>query len=152
MSFKKILVPVDFSTCSGAALDYALMLQRELGAELEVLHAFEIPAFVPPHVVVMMGDVEASLADHAEQEARRELDAFLDRHGAKPNTPRHVFLGPPGLVVLERLESNGVDLVVMGTHGRTGLARWVMGSTAEKVLRGAKCPVLTIRSDQDAAA
>jgi nucleotide-binding universal stress UspA family protein len=150
MSFNKILVPVDFSTCSGAALDYALMLQRELGAEVEVLHAFEIPAFVPPHVVVMMGEVEASLADHAEQAAKRELDAFLERHGAKGNTPRGVYLGPPGLVVLERLESGGVDLVVMGTHGRTGLARWVMGSTAEKVLRGSKCPVLTIRSDEGA--
>lgn len=149
MTFKKILIPVDFSTCSGAALEYALMLQRELNAELEVLHAFEIPAFVPPHVVVMMGEVEASLADHAEQQAKRELDAFLERHGAAGDTPRQVLLGPPGAVVLERLESGDVDLVVMGTHGRSGLARWVMGSTAERVLRGATCPVLTIRSKND---
>jgi nucleotide-binding universal stress UspA family protein len=149
MSFKKILVPVDFSTCSGAALDYALRLGKELGAELEVVHAFEIPTFVPPHVVVVMGEVEASLSEHAEREARQQLEAFLQSHGVGKETKRELLLGPPALTVLERLSSNNVDLVVMGTHGRTGLSRWVMGSTAEKILRGAPCPVLTVRTKED---
>lgn len=146
MAFKKILVPIDFSQCSGAALDYALMLQKSLGGEIEILHAFEIPTFVPPHVVVMMGNVEASLAEHAEREAKHQLNVFLEQHGVASDVKREVRLGPPGLTIMERLEEGGADLIVMGTHGRTGVSRWVMGSTAEKILRGAPCPVLTVRS------
>lgn len=148
MSFKKILVPVDFSTCSGAALDYAVSLSKQLGAALEVVHAFEIPTFVPPHVVVVMGEVEASLSEHAEREARQQLEAFLHSRGVGSDTKRELLLGPPAHTVLERLAQNDVDLVVMGTHGRTGISRWVMGSTAEKVLRGAPCPVLTVRTKE----
>lgn len=148
MKFDKILVPVDFSKCSGEALDYALSLAKALGASVEVLHAYEIPAFVPPESVVVLGEVEASLAQHAEREAKQQLAAFLAEHAAG-ELPWRVQLGPPALAVLERLEAGDVDLVVMGTHGRTGLSRWVMGSTAEKVLRGTPCPVLTVRTPSD---
>src|SRR5262245_56776791 len=120
MKFDKILVPVDFSKCSGEALDYALALARRLGSSIEVLHAYEIPPFVPPESVLVLGEVEASLVHHAEAEARRGLKAFLADHGAS-NLESEVQLGPPGLVVLERLERADIDLVVMGTHGRTGL-------------------------------
>jgi nucleotide-binding universal stress UspA family protein len=149
MNFKKILVPVDFSKCSGAALDYAMRLAKALDAKIEVVHAFEMPTLVPPHVVVVMGEVQASLSEHAEREARRQFEAFLTEHGVTRETPRELLLGPAGLTIVERLASKDVDLVVMGTHGRTGLRRWVMGSTAEKVLREAPCPVLTVRTKEE---
>jgi nucleotide-binding universal stress UspA family protein len=148
MAFNKILVPVDFSKCSGAALDYALELAKALGASLEVIHAFEIPAFVPPQAVIALGEVEATLAQHAEREARVTFSKFLSDRGIG-DIPNQVLLGPPALSVLERLERGDIDMVVMGTHGRTGLTRWVMGSTAEKVVRGAPCPVLTVRTPEE---
>jgi len=147
-SIKKILVPVDFSECSAAALQHAIMLRDSLGAHIDVLHAYDVPTFVPPHVVVMMGDIDAPLSEHAERHANEQLDEFLAKHGVTPEQGigRSVVLGPATVALLEVAEEGKYDLIVMGTHGRTGLPRLVMGSTAERVVRGASCPVLTVRS------
>jgi universal stress protein A len=147
MTFKKILVPVDFSDCSASALSYAMQLNEKLGGDVDVLYAYEIPTFVPPHLMVMMGDIDAPLSDHIEREATVQLAAFLKKRGldSKPNVSARTLLGPPALTILEAVGEDGYDLVVMGTHGRTGLSRMVMGSTAEKVVRGSPVPVLTVR-------
>lgn len=146
-AFNKILVPVDFSECSSAALKQALMLRETLGARVEVVHSFDVPTFIPPHVVVMMGEVDATLSEHAERHANEQLREFLDRQGvpADSQVTSKVLLGPPAPTILEAAEEGHFDLIVMGTHGRTGLPRLFMGSTAEKVLRHAHCPVLTVR-------
>ncbi len=148
-SFKKILVPVDFSDCSAAALKHARTLAEKLGATLDVLHAYDIPTFVPPHVVVMMGEIDAPLGEHAERHAKEQLNVFLEKHGVtkESNVGRRTLMGPPALTLIEAAEEGNYDLIVMGTHGRTGLPRLVMGSTAEKVVRGAPCAVLTVRSE-----
>lgn len=148
-SFNKILVPVDFSECSAEALAYARMLADKLGSHLDVLHAYDVPTFIPPHVVVMMGELDAPLTEHAERHAKEQLDEFLARHGVPKEAAvgRRTLMGPPASTVLEAAEDGKYDLVVMGTHGRTGLPRLVMGSTAEKVVRGAPCPVLTVRGE-----
>ena len=148
-SFKKILVPVDFSECSAQALKHARGLAEKLGAKLDVLHAYDVPTFIPPHVVVMMGEVDAPLAEHAEHHAKQQLDDFLQKQGIgkDSNIERRTLMGPPALTLIEAAEEGNYDLIIMGTHGRTGLPRLVLGSTAEKVVRGAPCAVLTIRSE-----
>lgn len=143
----KILVPVDFSNCSAAALEHALMLRDKLNCQVDVIHTFEVPTFIPPHVVVLMGEVDAPLSEHAERHAIEQLDDFMSRLGVGEDLglSRRVLLGPAALTILDVVEEEKHDLIVMGTHGRSGFARLVMGSTAEKVLRAAPCPVLTVR-------
>src|SRR5690606_20115607 len=109
--------------------------------------AFDVPTFVPPHVTVMMGEIDAPLADHAERHAREQLEAFLEKQGVNgAGISSSTRMGPPALTLLEAAEQDGYDMIVMGTHGRTGLSRLVMGSTAEKVVRAAPCPVLTVHA------
>lgn len=146
-AISKILVPVDFSDCSAQALKHALVLRTHLGARVDVIHTFEVPTFIPPHVVVLMGEVDAPLSEHAERHATEQLNDFLSKMGVadEPSVSRRVVLGPPALTILDVVEEEKHDLIVMGTHGRSGFARLVMGSTAEKVLRAAPCPVLTVR-------
>ncbi len=145
---KKILVPVDFSDCSAAALAHARVLAEKLGAKLDVLHAYDVPTFVPPHVSVMMGEIDAPLSEHAERHANEQLAIFLQDHGVTEGDGigSRTLMGPPALTLLEAAEQGKYDMIVMGTHGRTGLSRLVMGSTAEKVVRGAHCPVLTVHA------
>lgn len=148
--FKKILVPVDFSDGSSAAVDHACMLAAALQAEVQVVHAFDVPTFVPPHVVVMMGEIDAPLSEHAERHAKQQLEGFLERCKvpAGIRLSSHVTFGPPAATVLDVAERGGFDLIVLGTHGRTGLPRLLMGSVAEKIVRGAGCAVLTVRAAQ----
>ncbi len=147
--FKKILVPVDFSECSTAALKHALVLRKTFDAELEVVHAYDVPTFIPPHVVVMMGEIDAPLSEHAERHAQDQLSEFLKGFEEDAaHIKSRVLLGPAAMTILEAADEGKFDAIVMGTHGRTGLSRLVMGSTAEKVLRGASCPVLTVRTEE----
>jgi nucleotide-binding universal stress UspA family protein len=148
-AFKKILVPVDFSDGSAAAVQHAVTLAKNLQAEVDIVHAFDVPTFIPPHVVVMMGEVDAPLSEHAERHAKEQLEEFIHKmnipEGVKWSS--RVLLGPPAVTVLEAAEQGKHDLIVMGTHGRTGLPRLVMGSVAEKIVRNSSCPVLTVRAD-----
>ncbi len=99
---------------------------------------------VPAHVVVVMGELDAPLGDHIEREARLQFESFLKQNAADCELTHEVRLGPPAATVISALEDEEYDLVVMGTHGRSGLPRLMLGSVAEKVVRGAHCPVLTI--------
>jgi nucleotide-binding universal stress UspA family protein len=145
----KILVPVDFSACSAAALRHALALKQAVGASLDVVHTFDLPTSLPPYVVVLMDGVDASLSQHAERYATAQLAGFLTGLGADEETRRtsRVLVGPPAPTLLEAAVEGKHDLIVMGTHARTGLSRFVIGSTAEKLLRAAPCPVLTVRAE-----
>ena len=146
-AISKILVPVDFSEGSAEALRQALTLRDKLGSSVDVIHTFEVPTFIPPHVVVLMGEVDAPLGVHAERHALEQLDDFLSKLGVADDATvsRRVMLGPPAFTILDVVEEEKHDLIVMGMHGRSGFARLVMGSTAEKILRAAPCPVLTVR-------
>jgi nucleotide-binding universal stress UspA family protein len=153
-TIKKILVPVDFSECSVAAVEHALALSDAFGATVEVVHTYDVPSFVTPNVVVFAGDFEAPLAAHADRQARDQLANFLKRVGAKdlPQVNARVLIGPAGPTILDIAESEHPDLLVIGTHGRTGVARMLMGSTAEKVLRNARCPVLAVKANTEPVA
>ncbi|HEY4175456.1 MAG TPA: universal stress protein [Kofleriaceae bacterium] len=144
MTFKKILCPIDFSTGSQHALAAAIQLAGETKAELVIAHAFYIPpsAFagqfiLPPNAVQEM--VEAS---------DKELDdAVALAKKAGVNVSRTLVQDLPWTAIVQLLEHQGFDLCVVGTHGRTGLARVLLGSVTEKVLRHSPCSVLVVRPD-----
>ena len=128
---QRILCPIDFSEASQQALRYAEELASKSNAELVIAHAFSRPATWDAK-----GQTEPS--DHS----------LRDRiHAVSCNVPfTHVMhAGPPGPVICWLAQENECDLIVMGTHGRTGLKHLLLGSTAEYVLQHARCPVLTVR-------
>lgn len=140
-----VLCPVDFSRNSEHALRYALAFASSYDAELLLLHVVEIPvhAFpgvpgipeVPPHVTV-----------NIEERAAAELAALEERIRAEhANTRSELVTGTPFLEIITVAREANVDLIVMGTHGRSGLAHMLIGSVAEKVVRKAPCPVLTVK-------
>ncbi len=147
-TFKRILVPVDFSDCSAAAVKQALIWAEATQAQVDVVHAYDVPTFIPPHVEIMMGEASASLAEHAERHAKEALERFLLSLGVPESIRQRgrVLFGPPAITVLEVAEGDDYDLIVMGTHGRTGLPRLLVGSVAQKVMVAAKCPVLTVHA------
>jgi nucleotide-binding universal stress UspA family protein len=137
MNIRHILVPTDFSEPSTQAVTYAFELAQTVGAQLSLLHVIEVPAYA----------IEVSLPlEHLEQDARRELARILpEAETAHVAVTRLVEMGVPAQRILETATAEQVDLIVMATHGRTGLSHLVLGSVAERVVRLAPCPVLTIR-------
>lgn len=147
-AFSNILVPTDFSPGSRLALDYALALARRLDARIHVLHVVEDPAITGMWTEAYL-DIEA-LRDEREADARRLMRAFLTMTGAE-EASSEIAAGPvPDTIAACALE-HAADFIVMGTHGRTGLAHVLVGSVAEQVIRTAGCPVLTVREGAAAA-
>lgn len=139
-----ILVPVDFSTPSTNALDYAAALAGKLGATVHLVHAVGLPlAGMPEAGIAWLTAGMAQLVASAEHEVAElaRARAAIATFGA----PR-VVTGDPRDAILAAAEALHADLVVMGTHGRRGIARAVLGSTAEAIVRTAPCPVLTVRA------
>ncbi len=132
-SIQRILCPVEFSSLSAKALEYAERLAAGTGAELVLAHAFEIPASLT------YADIQ-NPADPAIRKQFEELPLFSRQTKAE----RVLHAGPPGEVICWLAEHRGCDLIVMGTHGRTGVKHLVLGSVAEYVMRHARCPVLTV--------
>lgn len=147
----KILVPTDFSECSEAACDMASTLARRLGASIELLHVDEPPAwqgFVIPELVVSMpNEAGTSLHEFVQTRARRALEHLVEKlHSAGvARVGQRIEVGQPEAVIVRIAQETGCDLIVIGTHGRKGLERLMMGSVAERVVRQAMCPVLTVR-------
>lgn len=149
---KSILVPVDFSACSRTAVEHALFFAERFGARVHLLHAWDIPGYLRPDLTVWTGDVTASLADHARKEAEQGMQKFMtecDLSG-RANVTSEVISGTPHATIVEAADQLPFDLIVMGTHGRTGLSHLFLGSVAEGVVRHAKCPVMTIPRPKEA--
>ena len=144
--FTRILVPTDFSEPSEAALDYARALAGKFGASLHVLHVFDAPfaagAVSPEGFIAESPEVHARLFEDAKNRLQRRVTA-TDRHryGAKTE----IVTGSSPESIVNYAKERGMDLIVMGTHGRSGLAQLLIGSVAEKVVRTAPCPVMTVR-------
>ncbi len=148
-TFTKILSATDFSEDSALALSFAEELARRFNAEIIVLHVDQplAPVMATPELGPAM-DVGAMsrIAEEQRLLAQRELDKIVTRlrdSGLKAKSLLKV--GSPFLEVIHTAQAEGVDLIVMGTHGRTGLAHVLLGSVAERVVQKAHCPVLTIR-------
>jgi nucleotide-binding universal stress UspA family protein len=142
--FTRILVPTDFSEPSDAALDYARVLAGKFGASLHVLHVVETPS--------AMMSPEVYIADSPEAQVQLFEDAKNRlQHRVTPNdrtryaATTEIVSGPNARSIVNYATERGMDLIVMGTHGRTGMAHLLMGSVAEKVVRDAPCPVMTVR-------
>jgi universal stress protein A len=147
-TFSKILAPTDFSDDSSLALKYAVELAQKFSAEIILVHVDQ------PLAPVMVGELNPGLdfgtmnriAEEQRLLAVRELDRTTERvreSGIKSRSLMRV--GAPFLEIINTAQSEGADLIVMGTHGRTGLSHVLMGSVAERVVNKAHCPVLTIR-------
>ncbi|HEX5102049.1 MAG TPA: universal stress protein [Polyangiaceae bacterium] len=143
----RILVPVDFSEPSRRALDYAAKLARPLGAAIDVLHVAEVPAFVPSASMPEAGASDLSLVALVREGADKMLTQFVVEAAARGIVVQasRLELGSPARVITELAVAGDYDLIVIGTHGRTGLTRALMGSVAERVVRHAPCPVLSVR-------
>jgi nucleotide-binding universal stress UspA family protein len=139
-----ILVPIDFSSHSKNALKYAVPLARQFGASLFLVYVVE-PTVYPPDLgfgqVVMTG-VEDELRGKGEEELRALIEKEI---GGAVEASYEVLTGKPHQEILAAAGKRKVDLIVMATHGHTGVEHMLFGSTAERVVRNAPCPVLTIR-------
>ncbi len=143
----RILVPADFTSCSKEALRYAVELaERYFGAAIDVLHVWESPLETGSQAPVLV-----TSSSHTEQAARLQvlqgLEALLAEHEAKGVVAfkRLHESGKPVDTIIEVARRGRYDLIIMGTHGRCGMAHDYAGSVAERVVRQAPCPVLTIR-------
>lgn len=144
VDWKRILCPVDFSETARVAMDTAIELAARFDSELLLVHAYPIPGYTFPD-----GSAVASsrMLQELSDEAARHLEEWRElavKAGAKKVTVETAVGDPAGEIVRAANEKK-VDLVVMGTHGRTGIEHALMGSIAERVVRRAKCPVLTVR-------
>jgi nucleotide-binding universal stress UspA family protein len=141
-AIQHILVPVDFSECSEAALPYATALARKYGAKITLLHVVSTNIYVGAGSELVYWD---QLLSSMEEEARKMLAAtFSPAERAQLKIEEKVVHGIPFSVILEEAQQGHVDLIVMATHGRTGLSHAVLGSVAERVVRLSPVPVLTI--------
>ena len=149
--FKKILVPVDFSGCSAEAVRAGAELAQRFDAELVVVHVFEPILYTTPdgYPFLMPEQIESLLADYAKALERAKLDA--QAAGAK-RVQVQELQGFAASEIIAHATRGGFDLIVLGTHGRTGIKHALLGSVAEKVVRTAPCPVLTVRSSEQQAA
>lgn len=145
MNYKKILFATDFSPASDAALQYATSLARDSGATLLILHVEELPA---PYAA---GEMLMPQPEFPNPELRKMLDAVVPPDKSV-KYEHHLVLGTPAEDIVRIADEEGVDLIVIGTHGRTGLMRVLMGSAAEAVMRRAKCPVLVVKQSNKTAA
>lgn len=134
---RRVLCPIDFSEPSDAALAYAAMLSEQLNAELHVLHTWELSAYASP---------ESELAKDTRRSIDAELDAAIARtvkNGMK--VQKHCKLGPAPATIVATARELDIDHIVMGTNGKAGLERLLVGSVAEEVVRSADVPVTTVR-------
>jgi nucleotide-binding universal stress UspA family protein len=140
-SLKKILVPVDFSTLSKKGVDYAVALAKQFGSEVTLFHVTQ--SCVP--VADIVGPETTDLLQRIHEAAETSLakwHAELDRGVASKTVLR---FGEPCMEIVRAAKELSIDLIVISTHGRIGLAHTFLGSTAERVIRHAPCPVLVVR-------
>jgi universal stress protein A len=149
MQLRRVLVPTDFSAPSRQALDMAIDFARTFGAELELFHVRELPTYAFPDAGLPMTPMVMEELEKSSRAELERLSAEVERGGVRCGYATSV--GAHDLEICRRAADWGADLIVMGTHGRTGLRHVLLGSVAEKVVRRAPCPVLTVRPQEHAA-
>jgi nucleotide-binding universal stress UspA family protein len=139
LAIKTILHPTDFSTGSELAFRLACALAQDYGAPLVVAHVVEVPVTVYGEGVLMLPPQvnDGALRDKLNEIKPRQVNVCVDHYLAH---------GDPASEILRLAQDAKADVIVMGTHGRTGLPRLLMGSVAEQVVRKAPCPVVTVKS------
>lgn len=146
--YRRILIPTDGSACARNALEQGVELARTLGAEVCFIHALESPfaaGYVAPEALPYSGQLYAEMRAAAEK-LLAEAKELADARGVRADTQLVESRDP--VEAIHQAEDDA-DLVVMGTHGRRGMRRWMFGSVAEGALRRSRKPYLLVHSDQD---
>ena len=144
--FTRILVPTDFSPSSDAALEYAKVLAAQFGASLHVLHVVDARFAAGPVASEAYIAESADAGTRVFEDARVRLSHRLTANDRiRYRAATEIVTGAGAQAIIDYATERGMDLIVMGTHGRSGLAHLLVGSVAEEVVRHAPCPVLTVR-------
>ena len=143
LAIRKILVPTDFSDCSQAALEYGRHLAETFGASLHVLHVVQDPYTQPWAAEAFPAPLGDLLAQWEEQARKRIFDTLTE--GDRGRATIATQIGSPFFEIVRYAQEQHIDLIVLGTHGRGPIGHMLLGSVAEKVVRKAPCPVLTVR-------
>jgi nucleotide-binding universal stress UspA family protein len=164
MKAQKIVVPIDYSDYSAPAFQWGVSLAQKYGAQLLVLHVIpkaveevypEGVSSINPMASYYDGMAPGSrpfiaqpIIIDLQEHALRQLEHFASQHlGDAPSVQVKVAVGKPAVEILRVVREEGADLIVMGTHGRTGLRHLLLGSVAKAITRHAPCPVFTLRAD-----
>jgi universal stress protein A len=144
----RILVPLDFGPQADAVVAYATAIAAPVRASIDLLHVIVDPAGAHDWVADLYLREMTAIRERAIAEAEQHLNRYVARCALSGvEARRRVVIGRPTPVILAEARTQSADLIVMGTHGRTGLAHVLLGSVAEQVVRAAPCPVLTVRTD-----
>jgi len=146
ITLKNILVPTDFSDCSDAAMRYGLELARAFDAKLHLLHVVQDPYTQPWAAEAFPAAIGDLLSDWQQQSEKRLQECVPAEDRARVKVT--CAIASPFTEILRYAAAEHVDLIVMGTHGRGPVAHMLLGSVAEKIVRRAPCPVLTVRQPQ----
>ncbi|MCA9162458.1 MAG: universal stress protein [Pirellulaceae bacterium] len=138
MNHRKILFPTDFSHTGDAALEMATSLARDQGAKLLIAHVEEPPA------VYSAGEMYYGMPNPMTEDLKAMLQQVKPTDESVP-FEHHLVAGDPADAIVRLAEEEQVEMIVLGSHGRTGLSRLLMGSVTESIVRHAKCPVLTVK-------
>jgi len=146
LGFKKILAPIDFSPASNNAIKYALSFAEEFGAELTLVHVLE-PA-PSTSFMAIPGATPFREVDFSTAEKNLKSTVASSRKGKTERPSWKIRVGLPSHEIVEAAKEADVDLIVIATHGYTGWKHFCIGSTAERVVRAAPCPVLVVREKE----
>ena len=149
MGIRRIMIPIDYSENSKAALAYAAELAVGFGASLDIVHVWDRPTYVTDAVMVQRpGEAHKPIGELIRENAQKDMDEFLGGISLPSGVPSQSRLlsGEPAATLIAELKKAEHDLVVLSTHGRTGFAHLLLGSIAEKLIRMSPVPVLTVPS------
>ncbi len=147
INLKRILVATDFSQHSQVALKYAVAFAEAFQAEIILCHVLEKPDFLSALPPVFEGYFPPNITELHEKHARSECEAILTKYGIA-NARLVLPHGNPATETVAAAKAEDVDLIIVGTHGRSALTHLLLGSVAEKIVRSAGCPVLTVRAGE----
>jgi len=146
---EKILVPIDFSEHSRDAFRVAASLRKEFGAQLSLLHVFDVSQLLGLGWSLYGESLEGEILARMQHDAEAALNKFLDDIGFQNEDIKLITTrGKPFVEIIRTARDEEADMIVMGTHGRRGLKLLFMGSNAEKVVRKAPCSVMTVRHNE----
>jgi nucleotide-binding universal stress UspA family protein len=141
--FKKILCPVDFSEFTKDVIAYAADISKRYGAELHVLHVIPNLTYFTPYESFLTPENLVAIEKNIQDEVDRDFGKVLKN--VDINVKKAVRTGVAFVEIIDYAKTEGIDLIVMGTHGRSGIEHILIGNVAEKVVRKSPCPVMTIR-------
>jgi len=150
-AYEKILVPVDFAAHSEEAIRRAIDLAQHYSASLTLIYVYEPLDYALPEGYALYTPEQVGRLMEEFKDRLREMVRDLETKGVR-GVESHVLNGAAAIEIVEFAKAHDFDLIVMGTHGRKGLSHLLMGSVAERVLRGAHCPVLTVKAPEEGEA